>query len=102
VLHFAKNVSHLEIHFQDNRFSERRSDDMKKLSIRETRQSLSHLDRLLAVEGEVMITRRGEAIARVVQIAKKRSIPSHRNLRERMPRLRKGSEKMVREDRDAR
>jgi len=75
---------------------------MKKLNIREARQSLSHLDRLLAVEGEVMITRRGKAIARVVEISKKRSIPSHRNLRERMPRLRKGSEKMVREDRDAR
>jgi antitoxin (DNA-binding transcriptional repressor) of toxin-antitoxin stability system len=75
---------------------------MKKLTIRETRQSLSHLDRLLAVEGEMMITRRGKAIARVVQIAKKRSIPSHRDLRKRMPRLRKGSEKMVREDRDAR
>jgi len=75
---------------------------MKKLNIREARQSLSHLDRLLAVEGEVMITRRGEAIARVVEIAKKRSIPSHRDLRVRMPRLRKGSEKMVREDRHAR
>jgi len=75
---------------------------MKKLNIREARQSLSHLERLLAVEGEVMITRRGEAIARVVQIAQKKSIPSHKNLRERMPRLRKGSEKMIREDRDAR
>ena len=75
---------------------------MKKLNIREARQSLSHLDRLLAVEGEVMITRRGEAIARVVEIAKKRLIPSHRDLRVRMPRLRKGSEKMIREDRDSR
>ncbi len=75
---------------------------MKKLNIREARQSLSHLDRLLAVEGEVMITRRGKAIARVVQIAKTRAIPSHRDLRVRMPRLRKGSEKMVREDRDTR
>ena len=75
---------------------------MKKLNIREARQSLSHLDRLLAVEGEVMITRRGVAIARVVQIAQKRSILPHKNLRERMPRLRKGSGKMIREDRDAR
>ena len=75
---------------------------MKKLTIREARQSLSHLDRLLDVEGEVMITRRGHAIARVVQVGGKRPIPSHRDLRERMPRLRKGSEKIVREDRDAR
>jgi antitoxin (DNA-binding transcriptional repressor) of toxin-antitoxin stability system len=95
-------VPHLKIHFLGYRFIGGRSDEMKKLNIRQTRQSLSHLDRLLAVEGEVMITRRGEAIARVVQIGKSRAIPSHRNLREKMPRLRRGSEKMVREDRDAR
>lgn len=75
---------------------------MKKLSIRETRQSLSSLDRLLAAEGEVMITRRGEAIARLAQINKKRPIPSHQDLRTRMPRMRTGSEKKIREDRDAR
>lgn len=75
---------------------------MKKLTIRDTRRSLSHLDRLLAVEGEVTITRRGEAIARVIPIGKKMVIPSHRDLRERMPRMRKGSETTVREDRDGR
>ena len=75
---------------------------MKKLTIREARQSLPHLDRLLAVEGEITITRRGEAIARVVQVGKKRPIPSHRDLREGMRRMRKGSEKIIREDRDAR
>ena len=75
---------------------------MKKLTIRDTRRSLSHLDRLLAAEGEVTITRRGEAIARVIPIGKKMVIPSHRDLRERMPRMRKGSETKVREDRDAR
>ena len=75
---------------------------MKKLTIRETRQSLSHLDRLLAAEGEVMITRRGEAIARLTQINNKRPIPSHRDLRKKMPLMRKGSEKVVREDRDLR
>ena len=75
---------------------------MKKLTIREARQALSHLDRMLAVEGEVTVTRRGEAIARIIQIGKKRPVPSHRNLRERMPRMRKGSEKLIREDRDGR
>jgi len=73
---------------------------MKKLTIRETRQSLSHLDHLLADEGEVMITRRGEAIARLTQIGKRRPIPSHGELRRRMSFMRKGSEKVVREDRD--
>jgi antitoxin (DNA-binding transcriptional repressor) of toxin-antitoxin stability system len=75
---------------------------MKKLSIREARQSLSHLDHLLQDEGEVMITRRGVTIARLTQIGKKRPIPSHRDLRKRMSLMRKGSEKFVREDRDLR
>lgn len=75
---------------------------MRKLSIREVRRSLSDLDRLLAVEGEVTITRRGEAIARVIQVGGKRPIPSHRDLREGMRRMRKGSEKIIRHDRDAR
>lgn len=75
---------------------------MRKLTIREARQSLSHLDRLLAAEGEVTITRRGEAIARLTQINKKRPIPSHRDLRKRMPLMRKGSEKVVRKDRNLR
>jgi len=75
---------------------------MKKLTIRETRQALSHLDRLLAAEGEVTITRRGEAIARIVALDKKRVIPSHKDLREKMPRMRRESKKLIREDRDAR
>ena len=75
---------------------------MKKLSIREARQALSHLDRLLAIEGEVMITRRGDPIAKVVQVGKKRPIPSHRDLREGMKRIHKGSETVLRKDRDER
>ena len=75
---------------------------MKKLSIREARQALSHLDRLLDEEGEVALTRRGEVIAKVVGIGQARPIPSHRSLRQKMARLRKGSEELVREDRDAR
>ena len=74
---------------------------MRKLTIRETRQASSHLDRLLAAEGEITITRRGEAIARIVALGKKRAIPSHRDLREKMTRMRKESEKLIREDRDA-
>jgi antitoxin (DNA-binding transcriptional repressor) of toxin-antitoxin stability system len=75
---------------------------MKTLSIREARQALTHLESLLAEEGELTITRRGEPIARVLPIGKKRPMPSHSNLRENMPRLRDGSEQIVREDRDAR
>ena len=75
---------------------------MKTLTIREARQALSHLDEILATEGEVTITKRGRAIARVVQLGREMPIPSHRDLREKMPRMKLGSEKLVREDRDAR
>ena len=81
---------------------ERGGKSMKKLTIREARKSLSQLEQLLAGEGEMMITRRGKAIARVVQVSKTRPVPSHRDLREGMPRIRRGSEKPIREDRDAR
>ena len=75
---------------------------MKQINIREARESLSRLERLLEVEGEVMITRRGQAIARVTRIGTKRPIPSHRDLRETMSRLRRRSEMILREDRNAR
>ena len=75
---------------------------MKQLTIREARQALSHLDRLLAVEGELTITRRGEPIARVLPVGKRRAIPSHRDLRESMPRMKKPSQALIRADRDAR
>jgi antitoxin (DNA-binding transcriptional repressor) of toxin-antitoxin stability system len=75
---------------------------MKKLSVRQAREALSHLDRLLEVEGEVAITRRGEEIARVIQAHRRRPIPSHRDLRQGMRRIRRTSERLVRQDRDAR
>lgn len=75
---------------------------MKKLTIREARQALSHLDRLLGIEGEVTITRRGDPIAKVVQVGRRRPIPSHRDLREGMKRMHKGSETVLRKDRDER
>jgi len=75
---------------------------MKKLTIRETRQGLSRLEKILAQEGEVTITRRGEAIARVVQIGKQKPIPSHHDLRKKMRHMRKDSAILIRQDRDGR
>ena len=75
---------------------------MKKLTIRETRQALSHLEKVLSQEGEVTITRRGADVARLVQIGKRKPIPSHRDIRGKMPRMRKASTKLIREDRDGR
>jgi len=74
---------------------------MKRITVRETRQGLSRLEELLA-EGEVTITRRGKPVARLLPIGGARPIPSHKELRESMPRMRRGSEHLQREDRDAR
>lgn len=49
-----------------------------------------------------MITRRGDPIGKVVQVGRKRPIPSHRDLREGMNRMHKGSETILRKDRDER
>ena len=75
---------------------------MKQLNIREARQSLSQLEKILTEEGEIIITRRGEPIARVVPVVPIREIPSHLGLRQKMTRFKKGSEVLIRVDRDRR
>lgn len=75
---------------------------MKQLTIRETRQSLSRLALMLEAEGEVTITKRGKAVARLVPIKGKIVMPSHSDLRAKMKRTRQESAKLIRADRDAR
>ena len=74
---------------------------MKTLSIREMREALGQLDQLVKHEGELIVTRRGRAIARVLPFQPERAMPSHAEHRSRMPRLSPSAER-VREDRDAR
>ena len=54
---------------------------MKQLTIREARQALSRLDQILDIEGEVTITKRGKAVARLVQLGNNIVVPSHSDLR---------------------
>ena len=78
---------------------------MKNLNIREIRHELAHLDELLAREGEVILTRHGKPMARVLPIEQESGtlrLPSLKWLRDKMPRQTVGSEVMIREDRDAR
>ena len=74
---------------------------MRELSIREMRASLGRLDELLDEEGEIIVTRRGKKVARVSPIRPKRRLPSHRDLRARMPLVRSSAE-ILRADRDER
>jgi prevent-host-death family protein len=65
------------------------------------RAALGNLDELLDREGEIILTRRGQKVARVVPIKARRRLPSHRDLRRRMPVL-KSSTALIRTDRDER
>jgi antitoxin (DNA-binding transcriptional repressor) of toxin-antitoxin stability system len=73
----------------------------KVLSVREARATLPDLEAILEEEGEVIIARRGQPIARVLPMEIRRNVPSHARLRAEMPVLR-SSQDLIREDRDER
>ena len=75
---------------------------MKTLTIRQMRAALGRLDEIVAKEGEVLVTRRGRGLARLLPARPTRAMPSHADLRARMPRLSVGSQILVRADRDGR
>ena len=75
---------------------------MRELTIREMRQKLGSLDQLVQNEGELLVTRRGVPIARVLPVKGRRARPGHRALRSAMPKLKVPSESIVRDDRDQR
>lgn len=75
---------------------------MRELSIREMRQKLGSLDRLVKTEGEVIITRRGIPVARLLPLHGTHTKPNHEELRVKMQRLSTPSQILVRDDRDER
>lgn len=75
---------------------------VKELNIREMRASLGQLAELVAAEGELVIRRRGEPIARVLPMSQQRSRPDHADLRQRMPLLETASADLIRAERDER
>lgn len=75
---------------------------MRTMSIREMRAQLGRLGEVLESDGEVVVTRHGRPIARLIPFDKPRRRPCHDELRAAMPRLARSSEELVRADRDAR
>ncbi len=75
---------------------------MLHIGVRQMRAALSHLDELLAREGEIVITRQGKAIGRLLPPQADLPPPSHADLRAAMPRLEVGSEVLMRQDREQR
>ena len=75
---------------------------MKKLSIREMRNVLGQIDTLVNAAGELIITRHGKAIARVLPMFGQHQRPDHHELHQLTKPLTHPSEKIIREDRDER
>lgn len=82
--------------------SPRPENRLKTLSIREMRSALGHLDELVAKAGEVVVTRRGRPLARILPARPRRRIPSQAELRASMPNLTVPSEVLIRQDREQR
>jgi antitoxin (DNA-binding transcriptional repressor) of toxin-antitoxin stability system len=74
-----------------------------RLSVREMRAALPSLEELVRREGELVVTRRGRPIARVLPMrGGAGDMPSHAELRASLPRQEIPSEVLLAEDREAR
>ena len=75
---------------------------MRSLSIREVRAALGNIEKIVENEGELLITRHGKPVARIVPVERTRPMPSHKELRDSLPFQEVPSSVLIREDRDAR
>ena len=75
---------------------------MQTLSIREMRNQLGNLDKLLAQEKEIIITRHNTPLARILPIKGKKRRPNHKSLRDSLPYQDIASEILQRIDREER
>jgi len=75
---------------------------MKELNVREMRASLGRLDELVEEAGELVISRRGKPIARVLPVSRQRQRPDHAHLRQRTSLLTTPSAELIRAERDER
>jgi prevent-host-death family protein len=74
---------------------------VRQMSIRELREALTRLDEIVDRDGDLVVTRYGRPLAKVVSLKPSRRIPSHADLRAGMPRMSTGSEDLIRQDRDS-
>ena len=75
---------------------------MQTLSVREMRNQLGKLDKLLAKEQEIIITRHNTPLARILPIKGKKRRPDHKSLRDSLPYQDIASEILQRMDREER
>jgi prevent-host-death family protein len=75
---------------------------VKELNIREMRASIGQLEELVNDAGELVVSRRGRPIARILPVSRRRPRPDHADLRRRTPRLGTSSAALIRDERDER
>ena len=75
---------------------------MQTLSVREMRNQLGKLDRLLAKEQEIILVRHNTPVARILPIRGMKKKPNHQSLRDELPRQDIASEILQRMDREER
>lgn len=71
------------------------------MSIRQLRDSLSSLGEIVERDREILITRHGRVLAKLVAPGPSRSAPSHSDLRAGMPYLSVPSEELIRQERES-
>lgn len=72
------------------------------LNVREMRANIGRLDELVDEAGELIVSRHGQPIARVLPISRRRPRPDHADLRQRMLELTPASADLIRPERDER
>lgn len=75
---------------------------MKTLTIREAREGLSHPEQMFADNDEVIVTRRGEPVARILPVAPKPGLRSLKEFLAGQPVQTVPSEAVLAEDREDR
>ena len=75
---------------------------MKELSVREARAIMGQLEEIVLQENEIIITKQGHPIVRVIPIQSIKKRPSHKKLRESLPYTDIPAQQLIREDRDTR
>lgn len=73
-----------------------------EMSIREIRQQLPQLQAVLEKTQEIVITRHGKPLARIIPVSQSRKKSSHAKLRALQPRHQISSAVLIRADRDER
>jgi len=76
--------------------------EMKVINIKEMRANIGRLDELVNEEMELIISRRGQPIARVLPISRRRTRPDHADLRRRTAESTLVSAVLIRAERDER